>query len=106
MVIVMKNSIEKSKFTIALILLVQSISFLIMSIAQWGKRKSLSGAFLAISALGGLIGTILLLKSASEENDRLTVLDALCGDYLDIDDFNEEFEVPTSEDFDESEFDN
>ena len=101
----MKNSIGKSKFTIALILLVQSISFLIMSIAQWGKRKSLSGAFLAISALGGVIGTILLIKSASAENERLTVLDSLCGDFLDIDDFNEEFEVPTNDDFDESEFD-
>lgn len=102
----MKNSIGKSKFTIGLVLIIQSISFLIMSIAQWNKRKSLSGAFLAISALGGVVGTILLIKSASAENERLTVLDSLCGDYLDIDDFNEEFEVPTSEDFDESEFDN
>jgi hypothetical protein len=102
----MKNSIGKSKFTIGLVLIIQSISFLIMSIAQWNKRKSLSGAFLAISALGGVVGAILLVKSASAENERLTVLDSLCGDYLDIDDFNEEFEVPTSEDFDESEFDN
>ena len=102
----MKNSIGKSKFTIGLVLIIQSISFLIMSIAQWNKRKSLSGAFLAISALGGVVGAILLIKSASAENERLTVLDSLCGDYLDIDGFNEEFEVPTSEDFDESEFDN
>ena len=101
----MKNSIGKSKFTIGLVLIIQSISFLIMSIAQWNKRKSLSGAFLAISALGGVVGAILLVKSASAENERLTVLDSLCGDYLDIDDFNEEFEVPTSEDFDESEYD-
>ena len=102
----MKNSIGKSKFTIGLVLIIQSISFLIMSIAQWNKRKSLSGAFLAISALGGVVGAILLVKSASAENERLTVLDSLCGDYLDIDNFNEDFEVPTSEDFDESEFDN
>ncbi len=102
----MKNSIEKSKFTIGLVLIIQSISFLIMSIAQWSKRKSLSGAFLAISALGGVIGAILLVKSASAENERLTVLDSLCGDFLDMDEFDEEFEVPTSEDFDESEFDN
>ncbi|MBE6607507.1 MAG: hypothetical protein E7633_02980 [Ruminococcaceae bacterium] len=101
----MKSIIEKSKFTIALVLLIQSISFLIMSIAQWSKRKSLAGAFLAISAIGGFIGTVLLIKSASAENERLTVLDSLCGDFLDIDDFNEEFEVPTSDDFDESEFD-
>ncbi len=100
----MKNSIEKSKFTIALILLIQSISFLIMSIAQWGKRKSLAGAFLAISAVGGVIGAILLVKSASAENDRLNALDSLCGDFLDFDGFNEEFEVPTSDDFDEEEF--
>ena len=102
----MKNSIGKSKFTIGLVLIIQSISFLIMSIAQWSKRKSLSGAFLAISALGGVIGAILLIKSASTENERLTVLDSLCGDFLDMEDFDEEFEVPTNEDFDESEFDN
>ncbi len=100
----MKNPIEKSKFTIALVLLIQSVSFLIMSLAQWGKRKSLAGAFLAISAIGGVVGTVLMIKSASKENDRLTVLDSLCGDYMDFDGFNEEFEVPVNEDIDEEEF--
>lgn len=100
----MKNPIEKSKFTIALILLIQSVSFLIMSIAQWGKRKSLAGAFLAISAIGAAVGGFLMLKSASKENERLTVLDSLCGDYMDFDGFNEEFEVPVNEEIDEDEF--
>ena len=100
----MKNPIEKSKFTIGLILIIQSVSFLIMSIAQWGKRNSLAGAFLALSALGGILGGVLVAKSAAKEDDRLTALDSLCGDYMDESLFDENFEVPVNEEIDEDEF--
>ncbi len=100
----MKNPIEKSKFTIALILLVQSFSFLIMSLVQWKKRKSLAGAFLAISAISGVVGGFLMAKSAAKEDDRLTVLDSLCGDYLDEDAYGEGFDVPVNDEIDEEEF--
>ena len=54
----MKTPIQKSKFTIGLILIVQAVTFLIISLAQFKKRKSLAGACLAISALSGIIGTV------------------------------------------------
>ena len=99
-----KIPIEKSKFTIALILLVQSATFLIMAIAQWGKRKSLAGAFLAIAAVSGTVGGVLMAKSADKEKKRLTVIDSLCGDYLDEDMFTEGFDVPVEDEIDEEEF--
>ncbi len=99
-----KIPIEKSKFTIALILLVQSASFLIMSIVQWNKRRSLAGAFLAIAAISGTVGGILMAKSADKEKKRLTVIDSLCGDYLDEDMFTEGFDVPVEDEIDEAEF--
>lgn len=100
----MKNPIEKSKFTIGLILLIQSLSFLVVSIAQCKKRKSLAGAFLALSAIEGILGAILVAKSASKEDDRLTVLDSLCDDYMDFEGMNEEIDVPVNEEIDEEEF--
>ena len=100
----MKSPIEKSKFTIGLILLIQSLSFRVVSIAQFKKRKSLAGAFLALSAIEGILGTILVVKSASVENDRLTVLDSLCDDYMEFEGLDKEFDVPVTEEVDEEEF--
>ena len=99
-----KIPIEKSKFTIALILLVQAFTFIVMAIAQWGKRKSLAGAFLAIAAICGTVGGVLMAKSAEKEKKRLTVIDSLCGDYLDEDLFAEGFDVPVNDEIDEEEF--
>jgi len=75
-----------------------------MSLVQWNRRRSLAGAFLAIAAICGSVGGVLMIKSADKEKKRLTVIDSLCGNYLDEDAFTEGFEVPVDDSIDEEEF--
>lgn len=62
------------KSIIGICLLVQSVSFLILFFMFWKKKKSLSSAFAALSAIGGISGAYLLLseikaKKASDADD-------------------------------------
>jgi len=101
----LKIALKKSKFTIGLVLLIQSIAFIILFFAQWHKRKSLSAAFLALSVSGGVLGAILIAEGSAEEEKRQSAIDALysrCFEDMPADD--DEFVVPTNETVDESEF--
>ncbi len=97
---------RKTKTILGISLLVQSLSFFILFIIYWGKRKSLAKTFIAFSAAGGLAGGYLLVsdllckKSDLEFDDEeidedfadLDVLedDIVCSFDDEDDDFEEE----------------
>ncbi len=58
--------LKKSKLVVAVTLLVQSITFFALFCILWAKKKSLAGAFLAVSAMGGATGAYLVLQMKKE----------------------------------------
>lgn len=46
--------LKKLKLPMAVALFVQSITFFVLFLVLWSKKKSLASAFLAVSAAGGL----------------------------------------------------
>ena len=44
----------KLKLPAAVALFVQSVTFFVLFLVLWAKKRSLAGAFLAVSAMGGL----------------------------------------------------
>ncbi len=58
--------LKKSKLILALSLIAQSFSFLLMFFMLWRKKKSLANAFLAVAAMGGATGAVLLAKMKKE----------------------------------------
>lgn len=58
--------LKKSKLVVAVTLLVQSITFFALFCILWAKKKSLAGAFLAVSALGGAGGAYLVMQMKKE----------------------------------------
>ena len=45
---------KKLKLPAAVALFVQSVTFFVLFLVLWAKKRSLAGAFLAVSAMGGL----------------------------------------------------
>lgn len=89
--------LKKSKLVVAVSLLVQSITFFALFCILWAKKKSLAGAFLAISALGGATGAYLVFQMKKEiaatsvEFDDDFEVDELAF-HADLDDEEEEAE--------------
>lgn len=73
------------KSIVGICLLVQSVSFLILFVIFWKKKKSFAGAFAALGAVGGISGAYLLLSEIKSKKDSDS--DEPCFDY-DDDDFN------------------
>ena len=46
--------LKKLKLPVAVALFVQSVTFFVLFLVLWAKKRSLAGAFLAVSAMGGL----------------------------------------------------
>lgn len=46
--------LKKMKLPAAVALFVQSVTFFVLFLVLWAKKKSLAGTFLAVSAMGGL----------------------------------------------------
>lgn len=57
---------KKSKITLAASLLVQSVTCFILFCALCAKKKSIAAAFLAISAISGATGGILIAQLKKE----------------------------------------
>lgn len=100
--------IKKTKFYIGIALLVQAITFLILFIMVFSKKRSFGGALLAISAAGGIAGAILVYKQAVEEFDSKKI-NSIVEDYEQgfSNDDNDEIiiqEVPIDDTVDEAEF--
>lgn len=100
--------IKKTKFYIGIALLVQAITFLLLFIMMFHKKRSFGGAILAIAAAGGIAGAILVYKQAVEELDTKR-FNSIVEDYEEgfSDDDHEEIiiqEVPVDDTVDENEF--
>ncbi len=78
------------KLIVGITLVVQSITMMILGIAQAKRRRGLSVAFLAISAGSALVGAKMLIDAKNEEED----------DFFDIDDiaFDEDDENTDEDD--------
>jgi len=80
---------KKLRFYAAVTLIVQSISFLIVFIMLYNKKKSLAKTFAALSVAGGVAGAYLLVCEAKEKarRERMLAMDACCDmsdeDFLD-----------------------
>ena len=108
-------SLKETRLYIALALAVQSFAFFIMFIILCAKKKSIAGAFLAVSAMEGGTAAYLLAGMREEVGDEYdAVQDALETeedgfDFADIDldeeDDKERPAVPCEETVSEEEFD-
>lgn len=62
---------KKVKFTVAVSMLVQAVSFVVVFFILAGKKKSLAKAFLAMAAVGGVAGTGLMISYLKDEKESL-----------------------------------
>ena len=62
---------KKVKFTVAISLLVQSVSFVVVFFILAAKKKSFAKAFLALAAIGGAAGTGMLFSYLNDEKKSL-----------------------------------
>ncbi len=53
---------KKTKMIIGISLLVQSLTFFILFLIYWGKKKSLAKTFVAFSTAGGIVGAYCLIS--------------------------------------------
>lgn len=73
---------KKTRFYVGLTLLVQSFTFFAMFIMLFTKKRSVTGALLAIASAGGIIGTYLIYRQLSDSmSEQLkTAVEDLCDD--------------------------
>ena len=57
---------KKIKLPLAISLMAQSVAFFVLFCILWGKKKSLSAAFLAVSAVSATSGAILIAQMKKE----------------------------------------
>lgn len=74
--------LKNSKFAVAVTMLAQSVIFFVLFIVTCIKKKSIAGAFLALSAVEGAAGLSLL--NCFKKEVAATVVDM--GEELDVDD--------------------
>ena len=58
--------LKKLKLPAAVALFVQSVTFFVLFLVLWSKKKSLAGTFLAVSAMGGLACGCLVAEMRKE----------------------------------------
>ena len=58
--------LKKMKLPAAVALFVQSITFFVLFLVLWAKKRSLAGTFLAVSAMGGLACGCLVAEMRKE----------------------------------------
>lgn len=109
----MKNLFKRSRFYIGVMLLIQTFTLAVLCINQIGKRKSLSAAFAALGIFSAGVGSLLIVKGARDEEERLDMIDSLCGKYIYVNSNEHEltktrnaYDIPTDDSSDESEFEN
>ena len=65
---------KKSKLILAICLVIHSVSFFVLFLLYWNKKRSLAKTFAAISAAGGLAGAYLLYKDRKNLKADMTEL--------------------------------
>ncbi len=82
---------KKTKFTIAVSLIVQAITLSVVFIILCFKKKSISGAFLAVAAMSGTAGGFLLHKLKQEEKEEFDPEELLnCDDEIGLDECSDD----------------
>lgn len=94
--------LRKTKFYVGLMLLVQSISFLVLFIMLYTKKRSLATALLLLSAAGGVGGMILVYRqlTAKSGDPEFEAIEEFCFGPKE----NEQVTILTDDDINESEF--
>ncbi len=75
--------LKKTKFYVGITLIIQSFSFIGLFIALCRKKKNVAGVILAIAAVGGITGAVLLYLDSKDEPKRrkiITARDVCCSD--------------------------
>ncbi|MBQ8551847.1 MAG: hypothetical protein IJ428_03430 [Clostridia bacterium] len=78
--------LKKTKFYVGITLIVQAVSFAALFIALCRKKRSVANAILAIAAIGGITGAVLLYLDSKDELKRRKIIaarDACCAEDLD-----------------------
>ena len=78
----MKRLFKRSRFFIGIVLIIHTFMLFVLCISQIGKRKSLAGAFAALAAFCAGVGSLFVVRGAKDEEDRLDMIDSLCGSYI------------------------
>jgi len=111
----MINDLKKTRFYIALSLIVQSVSYIALFIMLYSRKRSFATAFLAVGAIGGSIGSFILMLDKIEDGERFARIrntkNAVIEDAADVYEEEivvplkrEEIEIPVDETADETEF--
>ena len=101
--------LRKSRLFVGITLVVQAISFLCLFFILFAKKKSIAGAFLALSAAEGAAGTYLLYQLKEErkkarDSEYFDEIDEFDLDDSMISDEPELIEIPVDESATEEEF--
>ncbi len=89
----MTENFKKTKFYIGITLVVQSITFLVLFIMLFSKKRSFAKAFLALAGVGGAMGAYLLCLERAENCEEADDCDFDCdGDWI-----SEADEIPVEE---------
>ena len=78
--------LKKSRFFVAIALLVQSFTSFIMFIILCAKKKSISAAFLAVSAMGAAAGAYLLYQEKQDWDAEMNFEDYFEDSDVELDD--------------------
>ena len=66
---------KKTKLYVGVSLLVQAVSAVFMFFILWGRKKSISGAFMALATVCGVAGSYLLYDCKKDEELAFACLD-------------------------------
>ncbi|HOJ47448.1 MAG TPA: hypothetical protein PLD48_01080 [Bacillota bacterium] len=76
---------KKTKMIIGISLLVQSLTFFILFLIYWNKKRSLAKTFAAFSAAGGVVGAICLISEMKNKKCCSVEEDEIDEDFADLD---------------------
>jgi len=100
----MLNSLKKIKLIAGVSLLVESFTFAVLALILFAKKKTLSGVFMFLSLIGGLVGGIMIYKHLTEETSE-EYNNFYDYDFTDDFDFEtEDTNIPEDDTASESEF--
>jgi hypothetical protein len=76
---------KKTKMIIGISLIVQSITFFILFLIYWNKKRSLAKTFAAFSAAGGAVGAFCLISELKNRKCCRVDEDDIDEDFADLD---------------------
>ena len=102
---------RKTRFYVGISLLVQSVTFIVMTIIfLYRNKRNTAGAFFAVGLVGAIGGALLVTRQIRDQYEEDRIIDAINGICAEDDDDDEEptahrVEIPVDDTADETEFD-